>query len=125
MPVYKSCPMNWRKCMDNEFILVIFNYQNKMSYDLRFAITRTTLYKVHLITCHEGTEAGQKYTSTLPLTSLLHGGGWVVNTMPLLLYPSKTLGTYHIGGWVGPMACLDGCGKSHLKRDSIPRLSDQ
>jgi len=61
--------------MDNEFILVIFNHQ--MSYDLRFAITRTILYKVHLITCHEGTEAEQKYTSTLPLTSLPHGGGWV------------------------------------------------
>jgi len=32
---------------------------------------------------------------------MLHGSGWVVNTMPLLLYPGKTLGAYHIGRRLG------------------------
>ena len=49
----------------------------QMSCDLRSDITRTTLYEVHPITCHEGTEGELKYTSTLPLTSMLHGGGWL------------------------------------------------
>jgi hypothetical protein len=35
------------------------------------------------------------------------------------LPPGKT--RYHcIGGWVGPRAGLDGCGKSRPHRDSIP-----
>ena len=29
-------------------------------------------------------------------------------------------GTHCVGGWVGPMAGMDGCGKSRLHRDSIP-----
>jgi len=31
--------------------------------------------KIHLITCHEGTEGKQIYSSTFPLTSALHGVG--------------------------------------------------
>jgi len=46
--------------------------------------------------------------------------GWVVNATPLQLYPlRKVPGTHCIGGWVGPSAGLDGCGKS------APRLDPQ
>jgi hypothetical protein len=34
--------------------------------------------------------------------------GWVVNTMPWLLYPRKRPCTHCIGGWVGQRAGLDG-----------------
>jgi len=37
---------------------------------------------------------------------------WVVNATPLPLYPREKPGTRCIGGWVGPRAGLDGCGKS-------------
>jgi len=36
----------------------------------------------------------------------------MVNATPLPLYPRKRPGTHCIGGWVGPRAGLDGCGKS-------------
>ena len=36
---------------------------------------------------------------------------WVVNAKPRLLYTRKRPGTHCIGGWVGPRAGLDGCGK--------------
>jgi len=32
---------------------------------------------------------------------------WVVNATPRPLYPRERLGTYCIGGWVGPRADLD------------------
>jgi len=35
---------------------------------------------------------------------------WVVNA-PAVLPPGKGPGTYFIGGWVGPRAGLDRCGK--------------
>jgi len=38
---------------------------------------------------------------------------WVVNATPPPLYPWESPGTHCIGGWVGPRAGLDGCGKSH------------
>ena len=37
---------------------------------------------------------------------------------PAALPPGKT-GTHCIGGWVGPKAVLDGCGKSHLPPPGI------
>jgi len=46
--------------------------------------------------------------------------GWVFNATPRPLYAWERAGTYCIGGWVGPRAVLDGCGKSHLHRYSIP-----
>jgi hypothetical protein len=52
---------------------------------------------------------------------------WVVNATPRPLYPRECPGTHYIGGWVGPRACLHGCGKSCPHRDSIPvpsRYSD-
>ena len=36
------------------------------------------------------------------------------------LYPREKPGTDCVGGWVGPGAGLDGCGKSRPHRDSIP-----
>jgi len=36
---------------------------------------------------------------------------WVVNATPWTLYPQELLDTHRIGGWVSPMAWLDGCGK--------------
>jgi len=38
--------------------------------------------------------------------------GWVVNATPRPLYPRERHGTQWIGGWVGPRAGQDGCGKS-------------
>ena len=42
--------------------------------------------------------------------------GWLVNTTPRPLYLRERPGTHCIGGWVGPMAGLDGCEKSRLTR---------
>jgi hypothetical protein len=38
--------------------------------------------------------------------------GLVINTTLRPLYPRERPGTHCIGGWVGPRAGLDGCGKS-------------
>ena len=39
------------------------------------------------------------------------------------LYPRERPGTHCTGGWVGPRAGLDSCGKSRPHRDSIPARS--
>ena len=75
-------------------------------------------------TDHEGPEGEQMYSSTLPSTSELDRG-WVVSTTPRPLYPWERPGTHCTGGWVGPRAGLDGCGKSRLHRNSIPRPSSR
>ena len=46
--------------------------------------------------------------------------GWVVNATPRPFYPQERPGTHSTGGWAGPRASLDGCGKSLPHRDSIP-----
>jgi len=51
--------------------------------------------------------------------------GWVVNTKPRPLYPRERPGIHCIGGWVGPRAGLDGCGKSRPDRDSMPGQSSR
>jgi hypothetical protein len=38
--------------------------------------------------------------------------GLVVNVTPRPLYPRERLGTYCIGGWVGPKAGMNVCGNS-------------
>jgi hypothetical protein len=38
--------------------------------------------------------------------------GWAVNATPRLLYPRERPSILCIGGWVGPRAGLNGCGKS-------------
>ena len=58
-------------------------------------------------------------SSTLSLTSALHGG-WVVKATPRPLYPQESPGTHCIRGWVDRRAGLEGCGKSFLHQDSIP-----
>ena len=45
---------------------------------------------------------------------------WVVKATTQPLYPREGRGTHFIGGWVGPRNGLDGWGKSHPHRDSIP-----
>ena len=47
--------------------------------------------------------------------------GWVVNATPRPLYPRERHGTHCIGGWVGPRAILDGCGKSRPLPGFDPR----
>jgi hypothetical protein len=46
--------------------------------------------------------------------------GWVVNATPRPFSPREIPGTHCIGGWVGPWAGLDGCGKFRHQWDSIP-----
>ena len=46
--------------------------------------------------------------------------GWVVNATPRPLYRRERPSTHCVGGWVGPKAGVDGCGKSRPHRDSIP-----
>jgi hypothetical protein len=50
------------------------------------------------------------YNSTLPSTSALDGVGCQRHA-PAALYPRERPATHCVGGWVGPRACLDGCGK--------------
>ena len=42
---------------------------------------------------------------------------------PPSLFPGMRPSTYFIGGWVGPRAGQDGCGKFHPHRDSITELT--
>ena len=44
----------------------------------------------------------------------------VVNATLRPLYPQERPGAHCIGGWVGPRAGLDGCGKTHPHWVSIP-----
>jgi hypothetical protein len=86
--------------------------------------SKTTCYteetlKVYSRTGNEGPEGEQRYSSTLSLTSALDGGSGQHHA-PVALPPRKRTGTHCIGGWVGPRAGLDGCGKSRPDRDSTP-----
>jgi hypothetical protein len=45
---------------------------------------------------------------------------WVVNLTIRPLYPREDPGNYCAGGWVGPLAVLDGCGRSRPHGDPIP-----
>jgi len=42
--------------------------------------------------------------------------GWAVNATSRPLYPWERPGIHCIGGWVGPRAGLEVCGKSHPTR---------
>jgi hypothetical protein len=46
--------------------------------------------------------------------------GWVLNATPRPLYHRERPVSHCIGGWVGPRADLDSCGKSRLHRDWSP-----
>jgi len=64
----------------------------------------------------------QKGSSGITLLFFNFGAIWGGKSTPLPrpLYPRERPGTHCIGGWVGPRAGLDGCGKSRPHRDSIP-----
>ena len=64
---------------------------------------------------HRGSK---RYRYTLSLPSALDGVGGQRHAPTAL--PRERPGTYCIGGWVGPRAGLDRCGKSRRRRDSIP-----
>ena len=76
--------------------------------------------KDHPRTVHEGPEGEQMYSSTLPSTSALDGGGWSA-PRPGRFTPGKDL--VHLvqeAGWA-PRAGLDGCGKSRPPPGFEPR----
>ena len=79
--------------------------------------------KVHPRTGHECPEGEQRYSSTLSLTSALDEVDGQRHA-PAALYPRERTSTNCVGGWVGPRAGLDGCGKSRPHRDSIPGSSN-
>ena len=47
------------------------------------------------------------------------GGGWSA-PLPGRFTPGERPGTHCTGGWIGPRAGQEACGKSRLHRDSIP-----
>ena len=61
-------------------------------------------------TGHEDPKGEQMYSSTLPSTSAIEGGG-LSAPRPGRFIPQERPGTHCIGGWVGPRAGLDGWGK--------------
>ena len=67
--------------------------------------------KVHPRTGQEGPETEQNYRSTLSLTSAIDGDGWL-KPWTGRFSPGQEPDTHFTGGWVGPRAGLDGCGKS-------------
>ena len=54
------------------------------------------------------------------MTAALEGGEWSAARPGRTLYPRERHGTHCTGGWVGPRAGLDRCGKSRPHRDPIP-----
>jgi hypothetical protein len=67
--------------------------------------------KIHPRTGHEGPEGEYTYSSILSLTLALGGVGGQCHALAALL-AGKRSATCCTGGWVGPRASLDGCGKS-------------
>ena len=59
------------------------------------------------------------YSSILFLTAALDRVGGQPPS-PVAMPPGKRSDTHCTGGWVGPRAGLDRCGKSRPQRDSIP-----
>jgi hypothetical protein len=79
--------------------------------------------KVHPGTGHERPKGEERNSSTLSLTSALDGVGGQRH-LTVTLPPGKRSGTHCAGGWVGPRAILDGCGKLRTHCDSIPKPSN-
>ena len=63
---------------------------------------------------------GWRYNSILSLTSALDGVGGQRQALATLP-PAKRPGTHCIGGWLGPRAGVDSCGKSHPTPGFDPR----
>ena len=64
-------------------------------------------------------QRGNRGISTLSLTSALDGGGWLTPCPEHFTPGEKRPGTHCTGGWVGPKAGLNGCGKPRPRWDSI------
>ena len=113
----ESCVLNRQSTMKCNFVK-----RKHVELSLNSYIHTGALYhpegKVYTRTGYEGPYGEKRYSSALSLTSALDG--WVVNATLRPLYPRKRPGTHCIGGWVGPRAGLDRCGKSRPHRDSIP-----
>jgi hypothetical protein len=77
--------------------------------------------KVHPRTCHEVPEGKQRYSSTLSLTLVLDCGGWLTPRSGRIT-PRGRHDTHRIGGWLGPKAGLDRCGKSRSPQEFDPRI---
>jgi hypothetical protein len=58
------------------------------------------------------------YSSTVSLTSVLDVGLWLTSSSGALSLERS--GAHCIGGWVGPRAALNACGKSRFCEDLIP-----
>jgi hypothetical protein len=74
-------------------------------------VLATISLEVHSVTCEEGTEGKQRYTSIISLTSAIDGVGGQRHG-PAAFSPGKRSVTHCVGGWVGSRAGLDVCGKS-------------
>jgi hypothetical protein len=74
---------------------------------------------MHSLSVHEVPEGGYRYNSTLSLTYALDVVGGQRHS-PTALPLGKRPGTHFIGGWVGPTAGLDGCGKYRPPPGSNP-----
>ena len=81
-------------------------------------ITTVIRGKVHLSTGNEGAEGEWRYSATVFLSLVLDTMGGQHHATAALL-PVNRPSTHCTGGWVGPMAGLDGCGKSCPNRGSI------
>jgi hypothetical protein len=82
-----------------------------------------TTRKFRPITCHEGTEEKQRYSSTLSLTSVLDRGGWLIPCPSHFNPVNDQSGTHSTGSWVGNRAGPGGCGKFRPHQDPIPGQS--
>jgi len=81
------------------------------------------LVKVKLKFILEQAMKAQRGCRRIALLSLQPQRGWVVNDMPRLLYPWGRPSTHWVGGWLGPRASLDGCGKSRPHQVRSPDCS--
>ena len=71
--------------------------------------------KVDTITCNEGTEGEQWYSSTLSVTWVIDGQRYSPAASRLGWVSARCL-----AGWLRPRAVLEGCGKLPSRGDSIP-----
>jgi len=76
--------------------------------------------KVHNRTDHDDLEGREVYLCSFFNLVTRWGGGGPLALRSGRFTPSKRPVTHCTGGWVGPRAGLDGCGKSRAHRDLIP-----
>ena len=106
---------HWRQSLNYVFQLVIRSWIIFQKPSKRYL---QGMPKVLPTTGNWGPEGEKRYSPTLSWPRSLGGVGGQHHGQPL--YPRERPGTHCTGGWVGPRAGLDGCGKSRPLRDSIP-----